>query len=172
MTNAAERYIPTLADPFTVRQLKQIKPGEKITYYKGDFSKDIDTNAAVKLGSEEPDLLSCHQWTNAYTDVLRAIRRTAAQLARDGLVALSVTEHKKKMTVQRRRKGEPVTEVEINVPYNAYHAVGLRRGNVIPLPTLTEIERDAEISLSSDNPPNDSEAGGTRILEHATSGDE
>jgi hypothetical protein len=89
---------------------KQIKSGEKITYYRGDISKDLETSAAVKLGSEEPDLLP---WTGAYVEMFRAVRRTAAQLARDRLVALSVTEHTKTMKAQRKRKGESVTEVNI-----------------------------------------------------------
>jgi len=171
MTSAAERYRPTLADPYTVRQLKQIKPGEKITYYRGDISKDLETNAAVKLGSEEPDLLSAHQWTGAYVEMLRAVRRTAAQLARDRLVALSVTEHTKTMKAQRERKGEPVTEVEIRVPYNAYHAVGLRRLALVPpttvMPTLTEIENAAKAGVPSDNQVHDTQTGGTRIPEPA-----
>ena len=53
MTSTAERYRPTLAGPFTVRALKQLKPGEKFTYYRGDIQKDIESNAATKLGSED-----------------------------------------------------------------------------------------------------------------------
>ena len=54
----------------TIQRLKSLKPGEKLTYYKGDFEKDIRRSRGK------------------YKGLLEAIQRVVARLSSEGKIEL------------------------------------------------------------------------------------
>jgi hypothetical protein len=55
----------------TIQRLKALKPGQKMTYYKGDFKKDIGRSRGK------------------YKGLLEAIQRVTARLEGEGKIELS-----------------------------------------------------------------------------------
>jgi hypothetical protein len=61
--------------PYTVVKLHNLRPGERLVYYRGDFEDDVER--------AEAEMAPC------YANVLRQIRDTARELAKAGRIRLS-----------------------------------------------------------------------------------
>jgi hypothetical protein len=67
---------PIIPIPDTCRRLRNIKPGESFTYYKGDFVSDIGRSTAAPR----------------YAEVLRKVKMTADSLESERIVILTQRE--------------------------------------------------------------------------------
>lgn len=64
--------------PFTIRRLRELGPGERLVYYRGHFTFDLDRS---ERGSP-------------YRELLVRVRETAIQLFQQGKVLLSEVPHR------------------------------------------------------------------------------